>query len=219
VGPGIAQAVVVSVGVGCGVVVGFRAALSAAGRGLPLLPSGTGLSGFQNSATRSELRFLCGWLVLVEQAGQDGSAGDPSGRHGGNRMVGAWWSQLPGPVRALAVVMLGVLGQHAPEVAFAEDQHPVDQLGPGGQHEPLRESVRARAAGRDLHHVDAGAGEHRVEDGRELTGPVPDQVPEPGRTLGEVEEKISGLCVNTNVKQGSECRRRLFWSGVVQEMG
>jgi len=86
-------------------------------------------------------------------------------------------------VRALAVVVPGVLGQDAPEVAFAEDQHPVGQLGPGGQHEPLRESVRAGTAGRDLHHLDAGAGEHRVECGGELTGPVPDQVAEPGRPL------------------------------------
>jgi hypothetical protein len=27
----------------------------------------------------SELRFLCGWLVVVEQAAEDGSAADPSG--------------------------------------------------------------------------------------------------------------------------------------------
>ncbi len=32
--------------------------------------------GFQNPVMRSELRFLRGWLVLVEQAAQDGSAGD-----------------------------------------------------------------------------------------------------------------------------------------------
>lgn len=32
-----------------------------------------------------------------------------------------------------------------------------------GQHEPLRESVRARASGRDLRNPDAGGGQDRVE--------------------------------------------------------
>jgi hypothetical protein len=41
---------------------------------------------------------------------------------------------------------------------FAEDQHPVGELGPGGKHEPFRVSVRVRAAGRDLHGLDAGTG-------------------------------------------------------------
>jgi hypothetical protein len=36
-------------------------------------------TGFQNTATCSELGFLRGWFVFVEQAAQDGSAGDPSG--------------------------------------------------------------------------------------------------------------------------------------------
>jgi hypothetical protein len=64
----------------------------------------------------------------------------------------------------VAVVVAGVLVQDVPEVAFAEDQQPVGQFGPGGEHEPLGVSVRPGTAGRDLHDVDAGAGEHRVED-------------------------------------------------------
>jgi len=40
----------------------------------------------------------------------------------------------------------------------AEDQHPVGDLGPGGEHEPFGIGVRARAAGRDLHDLDAGIG-------------------------------------------------------------
>src|SRR6266566_1592258 len=78
-------------------------------------------------------------------------------------------------------------------MVFAEDQHPVGQLGPGGPHEPFRVSVRAGAAGRNLHHGDARVGEHGVEGGGELAGPVPDEVAEPRRTLTKAEEKIPGL--------------------------
>jgi TolB protein len=39
-----------------------------------------------------------------------------------------------------------VLGQDRPEVPLTEDEHPVGELCPGGEHEPFRVSVRARAA-------------------------------------------------------------------------
>ncbi len=35
---------------------------------------------------------LCGWLVLVEQAAQDGSARDPLGWCGRDRVLGSRWS-------------------------------------------------------------------------------------------------------------------------------
>ena len=68
---------------------------------------------------------------------------------------------------------------------FAEDQHPVGDLGTGGEHEPFRVSVRARAAGRDLHGLDAGSGQDGVKRRGELPGPVTDQelVATRGRTL------------------------------------
>ena len=83
-------------------------------------------------------------------------------------MVGSWWLQLAASVRALAVVVAGVLVQYVPEVALAEDQHPVGELGADGQHEPFRVSVRARTAGRDLQDLDAGVGQHGVKGGGEL---------------------------------------------------
>jgi hypothetical protein len=63
-------------------------------------------------------------------------------------------------------------------MVFAEDQHPVGDLGPGGEHEPLRKSVRARTPGRDLHRLNAAAGQGRVERIGELPSPVADQEPE-----------------------------------------
>ena len=63
-------------------------------------------------------------------------------------------------------------------MAFAEDQHPVGDLGPGSEHEAFRKSIRSRAARRDLHGLDTGAGQDRVKRRGELPGPVPDQEPE-----------------------------------------
>jgi hypothetical protein len=48
-------------------------------------------------------------------------------------------------------------------VSFAEDQHPVGDLGPGGEHEPFGAGVRAGASGRDLDGLDASISQHRVE--------------------------------------------------------
>jgi hypothetical protein len=41
---------------------------------------------------------------------------------------------------------------------LAEDQYPVSDLLPGSEHEPFGISVRARAAGRDLHYLGTGVG-------------------------------------------------------------
>jgi hypothetical protein len=73
-----------------------------------------------------------------------------------------------------------ILGQDQPQMPVAEDQHLVSDLRPGGEHEPFRVSVRARAAGRDLHGRDVGSGQDRVKRRGELPGPVPDQEPEVG---------------------------------------
>ena len=59
-------------------------------------------------------------------------------------------------------------------MTFADDQHPVRDLGPGGEHEPLRVGVRPGTAWRNLRDGDPGAGEHGVEGVGELPGPIPD---------------------------------------------
>jgi hypothetical protein len=56
-----------------------------------------------------------------------------------------------------------VLGQDSSQVPFAEGEHPVGDLLAGGEHEPLRITVRSRAPGRDLHGLDTGIGQHRVK--------------------------------------------------------
>jgi hypothetical protein len=66
---------------------------------------------------------------------------------------------------------------------LAEDEHPVGDLGPGGEHEAFRVSVRTRAAGRDLHGLDTGIGQDGVERFGELPGPVADQELEAGGVI------------------------------------
>jgi hypothetical protein len=71
-------------------------------------------------------------------------------------------------VRSSSVVVLGILGEDRPQVAFTEDQHAVGDLGPGCEDEPFGVGVRPRAPGRNLHGLDAGAGQDRVERFGEL---------------------------------------------------
>jgi hypothetical protein len=93
-------------------------------------------------------------------------------------MVRAGRAELPAAVGAPSVVVGLVPGEDRPEVSFAGDQHPVGDLGPGGEHEPFGIGVRAGASGRDFQGLDAGAGQGRVERFGELPGAVADQEPE-----------------------------------------
>ena len=86
-----------------------------------------------------------------------------------------------------SVVMGLVLGQDRPQMPLAEDQHPVGDLGPGGEHEPFRIGVRSWASGRDLHHFDPGPGQHCVERLGELPGPVAAHEPEACGAIAEVQ--------------------------------
>ena len=55
-------------------------------------------------------------------------------------MVGPGRAEPPAAMRAPAVVVGLVLGQDRPQVPFAEDEHLVGDLGPGGEHEPCRKA-------------------------------------------------------------------------------
>ena len=137
--------------------------------------------GFQNSAMASDQRFQAAgsyWLISPPRTGRRRIL--PQDRLG-DRRFRARWTQLQGSMRPLRVVVRGVLGQHPAEVPLPEDQHPVGDLGPDGQHEAFGEAVRPRAPRRDLDHLDARIGQHRVERGRELSGPIADEEPEPAR--------------------------------------
>ena len=92
-----------------------------------------------------------------------------------------------------SVVVGLVLGHHEAQVSFAEDQHPVGHLRPGGEPKRFGISVDPRATGRDLHRFDARAREDRVERCGELPGPVADQEPEVRGPVTEVHQEIPDL--------------------------
>jgi hypothetical protein len=52
-------------------------------------------------------------------------------------VVGPGRVGLAAAMRASSVAVRLVLGQDEPQMSFVEDQHPVCDLGPGGEHEPF----------------------------------------------------------------------------------
>jgi hypothetical protein len=86
--------------------------------------------------------------------------------------------RCPALMPAMPVVMGGVLIQDRAQVPRPGDQHPVGDLSPDSADPPLGKGVRSRAARRDLHHLDTGSRQHRVERLGELARPVPDHEPE-----------------------------------------
>jgi hypothetical protein len=77
---------------------------------------------------------------------------------------------------------------------LAEDQHPVGDLSPGGEHEPFRTGVRAWASGRNLHGLEAGVGQDRVKRRGELSGTVADQESEACGAITQIHQKVAVCC-------------------------
>ena len=105
----------------------------------------------------------------------------------------ARWTQLQRSMRPLCVVVRGVGREYPAEVLFPDDQHAVGQFGADGQHEAFGEAVRPQAPRRDFDHLDARICRYRVEGGRELSGAIADEEPEPCGTFAEVHDEVAGL--------------------------
>ena len=75
---------------------------------------------------------------------------------------------------------------------LAEDQYPVSDLGPGGEHEPFGISVRSRRPDRRLDHPRAVPREDLIEGRRELAVPVAEQELEAARRS---IRKLRATCV------------------------
>jgi hypothetical protein len=75
---------------------------------------------------------LCGLGIFADQAAEPVPPQDPDIRaHSGQTLTPGWRALAQSPVRAMAVVMIGVLAQDQPQVPFAGDQHPVQALAVG----------------------------------------------------------------------------------------
>jgi hypothetical protein len=117
--------------------------------------------GCQNVAGVADLQCYCrhwsrscGSLVFVDQPAEDIPALYPRCRQVGDQCWSArvviWWPQVPGPVRAMLVIVPGVLVQDRPQVPRPGDQHPVGDLGPDGADPSLGIAV---APHRQLHPI------------------------------------------------------------------
>ena len=104
--------------------------------------------GFLNLAIGSELRLhglpsglSCSPFVLVDQSAQN--LPPPYSCHchvrdrGRGDVVAVWRSQVPGPMRAMVVLVHDVFVQYRPQVPGPGNQHPVSDLGPGCPHPPF----------------------------------------------------------------------------------
>src|SRR6266545_1890791 len=142
-----------------------------------------------------DIRFTsCDLRILVDQPTEPISADDPPSRCQGSWFVGLKWRCLPQcAVRAVAVVVVGVLGQHRPQLPTAKDQHPVQDLPPNRADPPLRVGVGPRRPYRRAQHLDPLGGEDRVERGGELRIPVPDQEPELADAVLQAHEQAAGM--------------------------
>src|SRR4029453_2871552 len=111
------------------------------------------------------IRFMsCDLRILMDQPAESIPSGNPSSRRDDRWFGGPKrWGLPQGAGRAVAVVMVGVLGQHPPQLSAADDQHPVQQLPPDGAHPPLGVGVRPRRPHRRAQHPDPLGREDRVE--------------------------------------------------------
>jgi hypothetical protein len=112
----------------------------------------------------------------------------------GDRRSRTWWTQMQRSMRRLHVVVRGVYGKHPAEVSLAEDQHPVGEFGANGQHEALGEAVRPWTPWRDLDHLDTPIRQHRIERGRELSGPIAGLSTGPGRGRPGLYHRPVAVC-------------------------
>src|ERR1041384_7065284 len=89
--------------------------------------------------------------------------------------VGSWWCELECLVWSAVVVVGCVAVQHRPQVVFVDDEQSVGGFASDGADEPLGVGVGSWTPWWDLHDLDAGGGEDRVERGGEPTGSVADE--------------------------------------------
>jgi hypothetical protein len=86
----------------------------------------------------------CDLRVLMDQPTEPISSDDPPSRRQDSWSVGLERWYLPqGAVRAVAIVVIDVLGQHRPQLPAPEDQHPIKQFTPNGPYPPLGVGVSA----------------------------------------------------------------------------
>lgn len=94
-----------------------------------------------------------------------------------------------GPV---SVVVLQIPGEDSVQVAFVEDERPVEELAVQGADEPFAVCVRFRGLGRAFEDAQAGVGEDGVEGVGVLAAAVTDQELDACDVRAGVHEEVAG---------------------------
>jgi hypothetical protein len=105
-------------------------------------------------------------------------------------------------VRALPVVVAGILTKNSFEVETAEDEQPIEALRLYRPYPAFRVGVRPWRPDGRLDHADAFRAEHLVEGDRELGVPVPDEELDGAPSFGEITDEVAGHL-------GDECAGRM----------
>ena len=126
------------------------------------------------------IRFMsCDLRILMDQPAESIASDNPSSQRDDRWFGGPKrWGLPQRPVRAVAVVTVGVLGQHRPQLPAAEYQHPIQYLPADHAHPPLGVGIRPWRPHRRARHPDPRGSKDGVERGGELRIPVADQKPE-----------------------------------------
>jgi Protein of unknown function (DUF5661) len=87
--------------------------------------------------------LLCGSLVFTDEAAEDRPALDALAVQVRDRVIWPGRSEVAAAMGPSSVVVGLVFGQDRLQMPLTEDEHPVGDLGPDGEHESFRVSVRA----------------------------------------------------------------------------
>jgi hypothetical protein len=113
----------------------------------------------------------------------------------GGRLAWPWWAKLAGAVWSATVVVPDVVCEHCAQVPLTENQKAVGDFGSDGTHESFSETVCPWATRRSFHHMDARVREDCVERRCELPRPVPNEEPEFGGAVAEIDQEVAGRWV------------------------
>jgi hypothetical protein len=137
--------------------------------------------------------WLRGVAVLVDQTTEDRRPPNGASRAGSLSCAAVdRRALLESAVWAVSGVVGLLLSQHVHELAFVEDQYPVQALAAHGADPPFGVSVGLRRARRTEQHRDAGAGEHGGEAGSELGITIAEEEPEPVSPLPQIKQEVTG---------------------------
>jgi hypothetical protein len=131
--------------------------------------------------------------VLADQTSDGVPALDPGSYIDGLAGFVQGRSLVPCLMGPVGVVVSGVLGQDAPEVLLAVDQHVIEALAAKRARVPFRERICPRRADGSLDDLRAVAGEDLIECRSELATSIADEEPEAACPVAGIHEQAAGL--------------------------